>query len=320
MRQHSCAAERVRRGFTLIDLLVVIAIIGILIALLLPAVQSAREAARLTQCRNNLRQIALSVHNYHDVNLTFPTADPGGGSDADSSISMASTFVALLPFIEQAANYRHYNFALPNFDPGNQAVVSQQLPFYLCPSMVMRRQVPFPAAGDPCSDFDEAPGSYAVCVGSLPYDQYWSYFGRPQPVCNGAIVYSDSTDHITRFRDITDGTSYTAMVGESAWNISGFSTNPSCNNGQNWGYTYWANPYPASTGFNTSPPFNPNTYILLDPNTFDQTLMRFRSDHSGGGANFLFCDGSVRFVMQYVDQSVLTAIGSRNGAEMVGDF
>ena len=274
----------------------------------------------MTQCRNNLKQIGLALHNYHDVNRTLPTADPGGGSDADSSISMASTFVALLPFMEQAANYRHYNFALPNTDPGNQAVVSQQLSFYLCPTAVMRRPVPFPAAGDPCGDFSEAPGSYAVCVGSLPYDQYWSYFGRPRPTLNGAIVYSDSTDHITRFRDITDGLSNTVAIGESAWNISGFSTNPSCNRSQNWGYTYWANPYPASTGFNTSPPFNPSTYILLDPNTFDQTLMRFRSDHPVGGANFVFCDGSVRFVMQYVDQTVLTAIGSRNGSESVMDF
>ena len=190
----------------------------------------------------------------------------------------------MLPYLEQAANYRHYNFALPNYDPGNQAVVSQQLPFYLCPSMVLRRQVPFPTVGDPCGDYDEAPGSYAICVGSQPYDQYWSYFGRPRPTLNGAIVYSDSTDHLTRFRDITDGTTNTVMIGESAWNIAGFSTNPSCNNGQNWGYTYWANPYPASTGFNTSPPFNPSTYILLDPNTFDQTLMRFRSDHAAGGA------------------------------------
>jgi prepilin-type N-terminal cleavage/methylation domain-containing protein/prepilin-type processing-associated H-X9-DG protein len=312
--------SRRRRAFTLIELMVVIAIIGILIAILLPAVQAAREAARVTQCRNNLKQIGLAIHNYHDINRTFPNADPGGGSDADSSISMASAFVAILPYMEQAANYQHYNFALQNTDPGNQAVVSQRLPFYLCPTAVLRREVPYNVAGDPCGDFDEAPGTYAVSVGSQPYDQYWSYFGHPRPTLNGAIVYSDSTDGITRMRDVTDGLTNTVLIGESAWNISGFSTSPSCNNGQNWGYTYWANPYPASTGFNTSAPFNPNTYILLDPNTFDQTLMRFRSDHPAGGVNFVFCDGSVRFLMQYVDQTILTAIGSRNGAESVYDF
>src|SRR3984957_8772201 len=309
-----------RRAFTLIELMVVIAIIGILISLLLPAVQAAREAARVTQCRNNLKQIGLAIHNYHDINRTFPNADPGGGSDADSSISMASTFVAILPYMEQAANYQHYNFALQNTDPGNQAVVSQRLPFYICPTAVLRREVPYNAAGDPCGDFAEAPGTYAVSVGSQPYDQYWSYFGHPRPTLNGAIVYSDSTDGISRMRDVTDGLTNTVLIGESAWNISGFSTSPSCNKGQNWGYTYWANPYPASTGYNTSAPFNPSTYILLDPNTFDQTLMRFRSDHPAGGVNFVFCDGSVRFLMQDVDQSVLTAIGSLYRSATAGDF
>jgi prepilin-type N-terminal cleavage/methylation domain-containing protein/prepilin-type processing-associated H-X9-DG protein len=309
-----------RCAFTLIELMVVIAIIGILISLLLPAVQAAREAARVTQCRNNLKQIGLAIHNYHDINRTFPNADPGGGSDADSSISMASTFVAILPYMEQAANYQHYNFALANTDPGNQAVVSQRLPFYICPTAVLRREVPYNVAGDPCGDFGEAPGTYAVSVGSQPYDQYWSYFGRGRPTLNGAIVYTDSVDGITRMRDVTDGLTNTVLIGESAWNISGYATSPSCNNNQSWGYTYWANPYPASTGFNTSAPFNPSTYILLDPNTFDQTLMRFRSDHPAGGVNFVFCDGSVRFLMQYVDQTILTAIGSRNGAESVYDF
>ena len=108
--------------------------------------------------------------------------------------------MALLPYMEQGANYRHYNFTLPNTDQANLAVVSQQLPFYLCPSAVLRRPVPFNVAGDPCGDYGEAPGSYAISVGSLPYDQYWSYFGRPRPTLNGAIVYSDSTDGITRMR------------------------------------------------------------------------------------------------------------------------
>ncbi|MBI3462108.1 MAG: DUF1559 domain-containing protein, partial [Planctomycetes bacterium] len=113
-------------GFTLVELLVVIAIIGILIALLLPAVQQAREAARRSQCVNNLKQIGLAIHNYHDSYSVLPSAEPGG----TGTLARASAFAAILPYLDQTATYTQYDFALGNSDPVNLQAVSQRINVY----------------------------------------------------------------------------------------------------------------------------------------------------------------------------------------------
>ncbi|MCA9015641.1 MAG: DUF1559 domain-containing protein [Planctomycetaceae bacterium] len=298
-----------RRAFTLIELLVVIAIIAILIALLLPAVQQAREAARRTQCKNNLKQIGLAIHNYNDVYTCLPNANCG-----ISETSGGSLFVSILPFIDQANAYKLFDFNLSNSDPYNVAVTSQVLPFYMCPTSPMRRAVPGCS-----SDSGRAPGHYAVCGGTEDYNIYWSYYGDPNPVQNGAIVYTGSTAGKIRFRDITDGSSNTLMIGETAYNLPDYKfSSGSCSGQSRYSFTYWSNPYPGSTVCNTKGDFNPKD--VANDSIYDSSwTSSFRSDHVGG-VQFTFVDGSVHFISENIDASLLDALATRNGGEVISDF
>lgn len=136
-----------RFGFTLVELLVVIAIIAMLIALLMPAVQAARESGRKTMCRNNLHQIGLASHVYHENHNRLPWASTGDGytdpgpdatdptDDVIVDVASKSGFIDILPYLEQAKKFRKYDHTVSYSHANNQAVIRQELPFYLCPSM-----------------------------------------------------------------------------------------------------------------------------------------------------------------------------------------
>lgn len=300
------------KGFTLIELLVVIAIIAILVALLLPAVQQAREAARRSSCKNNLKQIGLALHNYHDTYSVFPNAN------ANSIFSGGSVFTSILPFVELGNAFDRYDFNQTNSSTANAEVVGVQIPTYLCPSMVLPRAVPS------CDgDRGRAPGSYAASIGSLNYNQYWSYYGDPRPNLNGAIVYTDSVGGKTRFRDFTDGTSSTMMIGETAYNLPDykFTTSGSetvCPGASRYSFTLWSVPYPGSTTCTTEFAFNPKDEA--DDSIFDSNWTRsFRSEHRGI-VQFTFTDGSVKPLSENIDSDLLDALATRNGGEVVGEF
>ncbi len=299
---------RRRCAFTLVELLVVIAIIGILVGLLLPAVQSAREAARRMSCQNNLKQIGLAIHNYHDTYRQFPWVN------ANSTLGGGSAFVAILPHMEQTNAFRLYDFTKSNRDPYNRQVVSQRLPFYWCPSAVERRPVP-----ECDSDAGRAPGSYAVNIGTEDYNQYWSYFGLPQPSLDGMIVYSDVRDRKTKFASVTDGSSNTLLVGETAYNLPDYLFSfGSCRGESRFSFTYWCNPYPGSTACTTEYAFNPND--VWNDGVFDRGWVRsFRSDHVGG-VQFVFGDGSVHFVSENINAQTLDKLAARNDGEVLGDW
>jgi prepilin-type N-terminal cleavage/methylation domain-containing protein/prepilin-type processing-associated H-X9-DG protein len=284
--------RRLCSGFTLIELLVVIAIIAILVALLLPAVQQAREAARRISCLNNLRQISLALHNYESLHRSFPIGclecrPPGFPPPPGFRFRRISWNVYLLPQLDQQPVYSLFDFDYPFFALENLPAGSTSIPSFLCPSAYQGNR-PGPTSGDVNGNGNVDPGDY------LAWTDYGGMFGvsfnTPQtlPEHEGMMLY----ERVVRARDVTDGLSNTMIVGECA------------GRGHN-DQSHWAN------GQN-----------LFDQR-FDNPINKTRnnelfSDHTGG-VNVAFADGRARFLSQSIDQNVLNALLTRAGGEVI-DF
>jgi prepilin-type N-terminal cleavage/methylation domain-containing protein len=331
------------RGFTLIELLVVIAIIAILIALLLPAVQQAREAARRTQCRNNLKQLGIALHNYHDSFNLFPLAhircwDGGTGVSGWRGYSLHTM---CLPYVDQAPLYNQINFNT-YFDWTGAGITNTvqrrtRIAAFLCPS-----DSPFPGSAD------RGNNNYAGSMGPS-FGQYVTPLGSRDGFFN--------FDVIVRMGDIRDGTSNTVAMSEqlvgdnnngaytpgdvvrgiaytgstkykptradldtygAACSTTAALANQHSHNGREWMIGM-----PAQTLFNTAAPPNhkfPTCQECTGCGWMDsQGIFPARSRHTGG-VHTLMGDGAVRFTSDNIDLGIWQAVGSIRGNETVGEF
>lgn len=324
---------RRRNGFTLIELLVVIAIIGVLIGLLLPAVQKVREAANRIRCLNNLKQMGLALHNYHDAHDTFPpgflaqTPSQAGQymSNQQSDYTPGWSFFALmLPYVEQGNLGNSIDYRLPILHGNNKIGRETPIKLFVCPTDTEPRLIDitdsgqtnwtapntyaYPPPASPLTVLGQASVcSYAGVLGTLGYEE--------QPFTG--VFHRNSR---VRIADITDGTSNTVGIGERT---SRFSAN-------SWVGPVWQQETtyaPTAPRYNAAQPSfqmraTPTAVLVhvritsLQPNHPDNSPGSFFSSHQGG-AQFLNMDGSCRFISSSVTVENYRSLCSRNGGEIL---
>jgi prepilin-type processing-associated H-X9-DG protein len=314
----------------LIETLVAIAMIGILVALLLPAVQSAREAARRASCVNNLKQLALANANYESSYGTFPMGDHRGRATNGSTIRQNfGPFLALTQFIEQGNIYNSFNSSLDCYIWQNSTTNGIGLGALWCPSDGQISSLRYQGAPGDGWEGSPVPMTYASYAGNLgPLVYYTNTVGDTNYMAQMKGVFSyiggccnDGRPSVppTRLADITDGTSNTFLFGEHAH--ARISTTGS-HAGDLYGANWWTSgDYGDTTASSLFPPnyFQTNEDGYKLPTYFprgDNFSMTFASMHPGG-VNFAFCDGSVRFVKQSISPRIQNALGSRAGGEVV---
>ena len=315
------------RGFTLVELLVVIAIIGMLVALLLPAVQAARESARRSQCTNNLKQLGLAFHNYHDAHKAFPPAyviQPGGGGlngvpdpltrDAGPGWAWGTL---LLPYLEQEPLHDAFDFTRPCWDSANAAPARTQLDVFLCPSATGTSEPMkvLSESGDVLATFSRS--CYVVSAGQnepwlLSVDSY-------EGIADGPL-YRNSR---TRAADVTDGLSDTVFAGEHHPILSDKT---------------WVGVVPGAivcpkprfafgvcepggilVNCHSGPCSYANPPVIHPPNSPVCAPCQMYAEHPGG-CNVLLGDGSVHFISETINQLTWAAMSSRAKGEVVGQF
>jgi prepilin-type N-terminal cleavage/methylation domain-containing protein len=337
-RQTKFRVPATRRGFTLIELLVVVAIIALLVALLLPAVQQAREAARRTQCRNNLHQLGLALHNYHDSHRTFPLTS---WTRYDPQTSHGF-LVRLFPFLDLATLYQGFDFNVSQISAPNRILAKQSIAVLLCPSDLDDRD-PYPGPFP-----DDSTGTF---VAQWPTTNYVGLMGAcrngnaklleigppqsaPWPACgnyctDGLFVpfRSKSMTHIT------DGSSNTIAMGEQiyqkrswwkgAFHFINADTKVCVTVAKNARYPL--NSQPTETPDPLDPDQTVNWYVSdPDPAHTPRSTMfndLWMGSRHVGGVFFLLADGSVRFLGENIDFDLYQDLSTVNGGEVTGlDF
>jgi prepilin-type processing-associated H-X9-DG protein len=293
----------------LVELLVVIGIIAVLIALLVPAVQRARETAARTQCVNNLKQIGLALQNYHSIYHSFPPGYDSGFDEEGNDTGPGWGWAAfILPHLEQQGVFNAIRFEQEIEAPANGSVRVQQMQTYLCPSDSVPATwttMKYDPIGNPIAPICEVASA-----------NYIGVFGVSEPGVDGEGVFFRGSS--IKIADITDGTSQTMIVGERSFR---------------WCQATWAG---SVTDASMIPPpgspamageWNGSGFVLGHtfegsggPGSPGTEANGFSSEHSGG-ANFLFADGHVQFLQTTMNHEVYMALSTRAGGEPIGrDF
>ncbi|HXG13221.1 MAG TPA: DUF1559 domain-containing protein [Gemmataceae bacterium] len=329
------ASVKLRTAFTLIELLVVIAIIAILIALLMPAVQKVREAAARAHCQNNLKQIALALHNHHDAKGTFP---PGGMNTGENGTRCYTNWaIEILPFIEQENLYKMYRQDRFNEDPVNRPVFQSRVKTYECPMDPLNGKLEIPASG-PHQNQEYMHGSYRAVSGRTNITRAWGRWDTFEPwywpndlmdpayrgplhatsaAYNGIPAQTAAPRGISisqlggpeRIANIIDGTSNTLMVGELTFtDVTRRATF--------WAYTYASYNQSSITVESRTLTTSYNKCATSPGLWGDQTCKAAFGSMHPNGLNFAMCDGSVRFVSYGADVNLLAGMATIAGGEV----
>lgn len=317
-----------RSGFTLIELLVVIAIIAVLIALLLPAVQQAREAARRSQCKNNMKQLGLAMHNYHETFNAFPIGE--------LSFNKGNWRLRLLPYMDQVPLYNQLNFQGTFTVSGgsNPVLAGVIVPGLNCPSGIfgpINSSSPNNAQNYQIHDYTGIMGAYPDPAGRTSVCYLNTNWGA-QGCDNGLLPVNE----VTRIRDCIDGSSNTMMVGEQSADVAG--KDQRANYWGGWAGSYW-NGSPADKIMVQTSTYwigSGCTTLRYPPNT-DQGKSTATTCVSGagclpyqynvplssfhtGGINIMLADGSVRFISNNINMLTYAQLGTKDDGGVIGEY